>query len=426
MKIHFVNHASFIVENQNIKLICDPWLEGPAFDNGWKHLAPTQMKYEDFNEITHIWFSHEHPDHFSPPNLLKIPSEIRAKICILYQQTIDRKVIDFCKKIGFGEFCELKQNTFTEIGNNFRILCNAYTYGDSYALIDVEGFKILNLNDCIVDTEKKAEEIFNTLGEVDVLFTQFSYANKVGNENDIKLRENVALLKLKRIEYQNIYLKPKVIIPFASFVYFCHEENKYMNFGINNIQNVFDFITNSLKSNCVVLYPGDVFMPTENHDSETALSKYAKHYSSIENYDYVKSMSINESELIEASIAFVNKLKEGYPHKIKYIESLNTKIYLTDINRTFILSGRTGLCSTHVKLNNCDLSLSSNALSYCFRELWGFDTLTINARYQILGNIKKFSKFGSIAASLNRKEDFPVPTIREWILKKIKKKLKSF
>src|SRR4051812_15373533 len=69
MTIEFVNHASIIVDHDNIRLLCDPWTEGTAFHNGWSLLAKSKFTFDDYKNITHIWFSHEHPDHFSPPNI---------------------------------------------------------------------------------------------------------------------------------------------------------------------------------------------------------------------------------------------------------------------------------------------------------------------------------------------------------------------
>ena len=69
MKLKWINHASYLVSHNDVAIICDPWLSGDAFDHGWSLLSETKFQASDFAEVTHIWFSHEHPDHFSPPNL---------------------------------------------------------------------------------------------------------------------------------------------------------------------------------------------------------------------------------------------------------------------------------------------------------------------------------------------------------------------
>ena len=101
MKIEFVNHASVIYHHKRISLISDPWIEGAVFNNGWNLLAPTKFKYPDFEKITHIWFSHEHPDHFFPPNIREIDNEHRKNITVIFQKTGDGKVLDFLRRRGF-------------------------------------------------------------------------------------------------------------------------------------------------------------------------------------------------------------------------------------------------------------------------------------------------------------------------------------
>ena len=52
MKIRWVNHASFVVEAGGVGLLCDPWLFGTAFDDGWALLSETRMGPEDFSTVT--------------------------------------------------------------------------------------------------------------------------------------------------------------------------------------------------------------------------------------------------------------------------------------------------------------------------------------------------------------------------------------
>lgn len=423
MRITFVNHSSFIIEHSEIRLICDPWLDGTAFLNGWKLLSKSKMSYEEFSGITHIWFSHEHPDHFSPPNLLKIPKEIRQNITVLFQETTDRKVADFCKKVGFKDQVELKENQVFNLSPEVSILCNPYTDGDSYALIKVKDYKILNLNDCIVKNEERASKLFNRIGEVDLLFTQFGYAMKVGNVDDVGLRKTVSKEKLRRISLLNTFLKPKIIVPFASFIYFCHEENFYMNYGMNKIDMVYSFIQDELKTNCMVFYPGDIWNEGEGWDSTNSINKYLADYQKIEHVDLETSLGIDQSELINNCAAFLKKIKEGYPNNVGYINSLESQIFISDYNTAFTLSGKNGLTRSNSSQNSCDISLSSEALNYCFVEMWGGDTLSVNARFQVPknGNYLKYRIFGKIASALNRKEKFPTPpTISERAVNKSK------
>src|SRR5687767_12875608 len=93
--IEWINHASYVLSDGKVTLITDPWLEGSAFNNAWALLAPSSFPYERFAEVTHMWVSHEHPDHFAPPVLKRIPPQTRSAITFLYRTTRDHRVVRF-------------------------------------------------------------------------------------------------------------------------------------------------------------------------------------------------------------------------------------------------------------------------------------------------------------------------------------------
>ena len=100
-KITFVNHASVLFSYGKINLITDPWLFGSAFNNSWDLISESKLDISEFKNITHIWFSHEHPDHFFPFVLNKIPENFRKKIQVYFQDTLDHRVSQKCKELGF-------------------------------------------------------------------------------------------------------------------------------------------------------------------------------------------------------------------------------------------------------------------------------------------------------------------------------------
>ena len=406
MRITFVNHASFIIEYGAVRLICDPWMEGTAFDNGWALLSRTRLQYEDFKDITHIWFSHEHPDHFAPPNLLKIPLEYRKRITVLFQETTDRKVAGFCKKLEFKEQVELKKDTYYAVGSGLEIRCDPYTDGDSYAVFRTATHTLLNLNDCVVDTAEKASRLAHSIGKVDVLFTQFGYANKVGNTNDVDLRLAASKEKLERIRQQTAFLEPKAVVPFASFIHFCHTENAYMNKGANRIDAVDTFVQQELGKQCVVLYPGDTWSIEGPHDPTDAIQRYSRDFAEVDARSLLTSDPVDIGTLKKNGDAFVQTLLAGYPTYRNKIHALGALIHVTDHGNTFSLSGKEGFREHSVDPKTCDVSLGSEALNYCFSQLWGGDTLNVNARFQIPegGQYRNFRMFGAVASQLNRKE----------------------
>ena len=99
-KLKFINHASYYVESKNSILLCDPWLEGLAFNNGWSLLDKKSSNKETINELIKtkkkifIWYSHEHSDHFSISFLKKF-YESKNNFTVIFQNTLDKRIIKF-------------------------------------------------------------------------------------------------------------------------------------------------------------------------------------------------------------------------------------------------------------------------------------------------------------------------------------------
>ncbi len=426
MNIEFVNHASFIINHKNISVICDPWIDGTVFDNSWSLLSKTNFKYEDFNRITHIWFSHEHPDHFNPPNIKKIPEEIRKNITILFQTTLDKKVVKYCQNMGFKEVVELPKGEYYKISDDFECLNMPFTFDDSYICFKVGGKTILNLNDCIVNKHSLADEIANVIKvpHLDVLFTQFSYASKYGNTDDVELRQKIAKEKLERIKIQNELFKPKSIVPFASYCWFCHDENFYMNEGINTVHDVVKYAENNNFPPIITLYPGDVWDFSLEYDSTSALEKYRIDYDSLATKERLKTepiKDIKELELLGEN--YINNILEKNPLMTKKTFR-DAKVFLKDFNLSYTLSLKSGLqkSSTQFVEQDCDISISSKALWYILKFPWGGDTVNVNARFQEPqnGEYWKFRQYTNVTSLNNFGKEFKPMTLADKLKNKIK------
>ncbi len=255
-EITFVNHSSVIISSGDIRLLCDPWIEGTAFNNGWNLIAPSRFGPEDYRHITHIWFSHEHPDHFHPPSLKQVPQDVRPHIEVLYQATRDRKVIDYCAKQGFRTR-ELKPYARTELGADFHVTCGPVPFYDSWLLIETAGKRLLNLNDCEINNRPQAAKVRRQIGAgpIEVLLTQFSYARHIGEPEHRESRVQAARAILDRVIAQTLEIRPQYVIPFASFIYFCHPENLWLNDSVNPPALAAERITRETSAIPIVMYP---------------------------------------------------------------------------------------------------------------------------------------------------------------------------
>ena len=224
--------------------------------------------------------------------------------------------------------------------------------------------------------------------------TQFSYAYWAGNPEDKKLRENIALDKLKGLEFQCDQFDPEIIIPIASNIYFCHEENKYLNDSINTHERTFNFIKKNTKAEPVVLFNNEQYNYPKSHDSRSSIHKYklALEKTLNDETNFLKSKSVNFDELEKEGNKFVKELQQTNSSILKrFIKP--TKIKLFDSDAIYELSTHGfNVCK---KTSLVDVVISSECLLACFKYPYGLDSVQISGRIRKPkeGNYVKFYNF---------------------------------
>jgi UDP-MurNAc hydroxylase len=394
--IRWVNHASFVVEHDDVRLICDPWLSGPAFAGGWDLLAKSVFQIGDFANITHIWYSHEHPDHFVPRVLQEIDEALRPQITVLYQKTRDGKVAKFCRSLGY-KVRELTHGERTAIGTHVAVTCDEVPFYDSWLLIEADGTRILNLNDCVVGRETVAESIAKQCGRVDVLLSQFNDAEWKGNPDRKDLREASAREKLRRLKLQATTIKPTHMIPFASFFFFSHEENFYLNDSMNDVGDVARFLASECGTTPLVLYPGDTWKPGDAHDPDVASARYRSDLRAAKPL-HAPGESIALEQLARIADRYRNRIKKQNNEMLLWLAANpwlpvlpSIRIYLDDLALAIQFDWRHGLVQKSLSREACDISMHSESLAYVFRFDWGMDTLTVNGRFR--ANEEGYARF---------------------------------
>lgn len=398
--ITWVNHASFVYDDGHIRLISDPWLEGRTFYNGWDLLSPTAMSFDDFGSITHIWISHEHPDHLSPPNLSRIPEDARAKITVLYQASPVQRVIRYLRSLGFREVIEIspewvRLSTATEV---YCGPCRSTTSDDSYLAFRTNGVTTLNLNDCV---PPDLNDVKKCIGDVDVLLAQFSFACWTGNRDQHDKRK-LAAEKAKAMFLKNVRaIKPKFVIPAASFSWFCNVENYWMNEISYHVDEIAAEVSKAGQTP-IVLYPGDHWTVLAPHDNWSAINRYRKDYERTSSPDQLfENPVIDIPTLKSRAVSFAKRIKaSNSPVLLRTLRPAS--IFLDDHQKAFRLSLDEGLTEVGMRREDCDVALGSDSLSYAFRYLWGGDTLNINGRFEKppRGKFSRFRIYFAIA-SLN-------------------------
>lgn len=392
MKIQWINHAGYILHlDDHISLAVDPWLDGKCFNDGWELLVPNERGYEQIKQVTHIWFSHEHPDHFNPQNIAKIDAEIRRKITVLFQSTKDGKVVEFCRQKQFKNVIELPKKMPFSLSNSVILVNGPMQSGDSWLLIKTPSLSILNVNDCPVYSERRCQELHALTGDVDILMTQFANAQWIANPDQDSKRIESLEHRRRVIRNQINTFRPKFVFPFASFIRFCHEENSFCNSAHNRIDNVRRFISEELGKTVVCLLPNDEWDFESDPEILTnrAISRYVAALMEAEEGELGKIGQIT-------SASDICKLSTNYFHKIRSKVGLVRWFYvrnklptiiikLTDTNQLikFGPKNQTPLKLEAARLLKPDIETASENIVYWLKYPWGAATLLINGRFQV-------------------------------------------
>lgn len=386
MKVQFINHASVKIYAGDSVVLTDPWYSGNAFDDGWSLLSPGPG-YGVVDDVTHIWVSHEHPDHFSPAFFKAMPPDARQRIEVLFQQTRDGRVAKFLRGLGFRVRC-VGPKEEASLGGSVRIRVGPVGFYDSWLWVTDGQKTLLNLNDCPTRGVRDLDHLRNLLGKPDVLLTQFSYAAWKGGKDHRAYRETAAQSRLDDFIRQVEGLDAKCVIPFASFVWFSHQDNAFLNDAVNTLDDVLQR-SDEFAARVVAMKPMQEWTVGETHDNSEAQVFWRSQFASIparRATDAGKSVPLDRLEQhFERYQARMNK--QNWPVAIKLARYnpvvrgfLPVHIHITDhdvVVRVSIVDGFRIV--HHVPVH---ASMHSSSLDLIFRMDFGFDTLTVNGRFE--------------------------------------------
>jgi UDP-MurNAc hydroxylase len=392
----FINHASVLIKGNGKALLTDPWYEGESFHKGWKLIHENEDSdiRRLLDQTSHIWISHEHPDHFAIGFYKKFKTEIiDRQIAIIFQETKDKRVLGFLKKEGFTTH-EVSNNEPFELEDKFLIRVIKDEFYDSALLCRVSGVTIFNSNDCPIHSAERIEAFKRQHGTCDILLTQFSYAAWKGGRQNREWRATAAREKLRTFFDQATIFEAKLAIPFASYVWFSNELNFYLNDSANTPNAVIAHCkAHRSQFTCLVMRPFesiDLNQPYPPQDS-SSLEFWEGRYGSLDGRDcetYTQSMNLHSLKpLFEA---YCDRLqKRNSWSLVRLIGKLKLLGAFTPIPIQLLDTGEVVLIDipnkSIVKSNlNPEIALHSESLAFIFRNAFGFDTLTVNGTFEEL------------------------------------------
>lgn len=263
-KITYLGHACVLFENEDTRLLQDPWLGTPAYFNSWFHF-PRSVPIEKVPRPTHIYVSHAHQDHLNKESLSKFDKNTQIIIANVEPEFKGQPPVrDQIESLGFKKIVELSNFESYTIGKTrLTMLVNQY---DSGLCVQDKKTTMLNTNDCII--EPLMGKIKAQFTPIDVAFMLPIAANafpQCYELEDLNESKNTAHLRdIARFIQRTLYLQPRYVVPFACMYAHFKEDLKHLNGGFNasdSLQFMKSFIypTNKLgpKIKTILMAPGD-------------------------------------------------------------------------------------------------------------------------------------------------------------------------
>ncbi len=167
-RIRYLGHAGFIVQSAGKRLLIDPWFY-PAFLGAWfpypsnRHLLD-QVTRGNFD---YLYVSHAHEDHLDE----RVLNLLDRDTAVLVPRYRSKVMVRKFTSMGFRNLIVLHHKERHELAPGFTatMLLDTSHKEDSGLLLDLDGFKFLDLNDC----NPRMSEL---PGEIDLLAAQYSGA----------------------------------------------------------------------------------------------------------------------------------------------------------------------------------------------------------------------------------------------------------
>jgi UDP-MurNAc hydroxylase len=145
--IHYLGHAGFILEHERTRLLVDPWFF-PAFMRSWFPYPDNRSLLDQVRggRFDYLYVSHLHQDHFDRRLLEMLDRSIK----VIAPNYRSRSLVKRFRTLGYENIIPLdhKQSHVLAAGLTATMYLDTSHKEDSGLLVDMGGFRFLDLNDC--------------------------------------------------------------------------------------------------------------------------------------------------------------------------------------------------------------------------------------------------------------------------------------
>src|SRR3989454_8597652 len=175
MHVTMLGHASLLCETEDVRILMDPWLVGPANFRSWWHLPAVDLDPAKLPELDYIYISHLHDDHFHVSTLKRLPQRPTVLIPRLYHN----RLVCRLRELGYTRIKELPHGKHAQLGASTTACC-LQMGNDSLLAVSDSSASMLNANDCLQSNDPRPTlPLLRRLGEeyqFDIAFLAFGTA----------------------------------------------------------------------------------------------------------------------------------------------------------------------------------------------------------------------------------------------------------
>lgn len=262
LDIRLLAHACLEIRHGGFTLLTDPWLDGPAFHGSWIQYPPAVASAGDLRPDALV-LTHEHSDHCHVPSLEKFDRDIPVYFPAFPNGRIDALL----KELGFRTLRPMFFGRVYAVSDDITITCYEPTsnWNDSIHLINVAGYRILNVNDAGINFR-----IASLVEPVDLICSSFGsgasafpmcWTHLSGQESDqiltSQFEEKQKLLRRMAKVYQC-----NKVMTFASYFALWHPDHRAFQKMISAVKRSPQEIRQSLERHdvdVIDLLPGDTY-----------------------------------------------------------------------------------------------------------------------------------------------------------------------
>jgi hypothetical protein len=150
MRVTMLGHAAVLCETEDVRILMDPWILGPANFQSWWHLpdiprdlcGPADLS--GLPRLDYVYISHLHGDHFHEPTLQKLSRDLTVLVPKLYHDRLVTKL----GRLGYRNIRELPHAREVQLTAATRVTC-VQMGNDSVLAVADSSAAMLNANDAL-------------------------------------------------------------------------------------------------------------------------------------------------------------------------------------------------------------------------------------------------------------------------------------